>query len=229
MIGSTPSPDSAATHVQGSRFRLLTAFEIVLVYASILFYIWRWQLVYPRVWIGLLAIVLTSHIVHRDRLTSMGLTIHGLRESGQVILPIALAIFLPAVFYGILQRGLWVVPPPGLRALPAFALYGLWCVFQQYLMQSYFHNRLMEVSANRHLTSSVVALMFGAAHLPNPILTVVTTLGGLLFAEIFARHRNIFPLALAQTVGGFLVAVLSPPELIHNMRVGPGYFFVPFQ
>lgn len=174
----------------------------------------------------LLAIVLASHVVHKDRLASMGLTLHELRESGQVVLPIALALFLPAVLYGIVERGLSIVLQPGLRVLPSFALYGLWCVFQQYLMQSYFHNRLMAVSANRHLTSSVVALMFGAAHLPNPILTVATTLGGFLLAEIFARHRNIFPLALAQTVGGFLIAVLSPPALIHNMRVGPGYFLM---
>ena len=156
----------------------------------------------------------------------MGLTLNKLRESGQVVLPIALTLFVPAVLYGVTHRDLLIIPPPGLRVLPAFALYGLWCVFQQYLMQSYFHNRLMEISSNHHLTSSIVALMFGAAHLPNPILTVATTLGGFMFAEIFARHRNIFPLALAQTVGGFLIAVLSPPGLIHNMRVGPGYFFM---
>lgn len=170
--------------------------------------------------------VVASHVIHKDRLISMGLTLHMLRESGQVVLPIALTLFVPAVLYGVTHRDLLIVPPPGLRVLPPFAIYGLWCVFQQYLMQSYFHNRLMEISTNHHLTSSVVALMFGAAHLPNPILTVATTLGGLMFAEIFARYRNIFPLALAQTVGGFLIAVLSPPGLIHNMRVGPGYFFM---
>jgi membrane protease YdiL (CAAX protease family) len=66
--------------------------------------------------------------------------------------------------------------------------------------------------------------MFGAAHIPSPILMVATTLGGFIFAEVFTRHRNIWPLALAQAVGGFLIGALSPPALIHNMRVGPGYF-----
>lgn len=155
----------------------------------------------------------------------MGLTRHGLRASARVMLPLALGIYAPALIYGVAHGDLLILPV-GVRALTALAIYGLWCVFQQYLMQSYFHNRLMEISPNHYLTSSLIALIFGAAHLPNPILTVATTLGGLLFAEIFARHRNIFPLALAQTVGGLLIAALSPPALIHNMRVGPGYFFM---
>jgi membrane protease YdiL (CAAX protease family) len=117
-----------------------------------------------------------------------------------------------------------LILPLSSNALAAFAFYGAWCVVQQYLMESYFHCRLLSLSNNRHLTSAIVALMFGAGHLPNPILTVVTTVGGFALAEIFARHRNIFPLALAQTVGGFVVAVLSPASLIHNMRVGPGYW-----
>jgi membrane protease YdiL (CAAX protease family) len=83
----------------------------------------------------------------------------------------------------------------------------------------------MSLLRNRHLISTMVALMFGAAHIPNPILMIATTAGGFLLAEVFARHRNIWPLALTQTVGGFLIAALSPASLIHNMRVGPGYFF----
>jgi membrane protease YdiL (CAAX protease family) len=92
-------------------------------------------------------------------------------------------------------------------------------------MQSYFHHRLTSVIENRHLTSLLVAIMFGGTHIPNPILIVATSVGGFMLAEIFARHRNIWPLALAQTVGGILIAVVSPASLIHNMRVGPGYFF----
>jgi hypothetical protein len=203
---------------------LITALEVGLVYAGILLYIWRWQFTYPRAWMILLAIVLASHVAHRDRLASMGLTLRGLRASAQVVLPLALALFVPAIIYGFVHRDLLIIPP-GKRILTSFADYGAWCVFQQYLMQSYLHHRVMSITPNRHLTSALVALMFGAAHIPNPILMIATTLGGFLLAEVFARHRNIFPLALAQTVGGFLIAALSPASLIHNMRVGPGYYF----
>ena len=220
----TSQPDAVLTSAQTPLPNFLTALEIVLVYGGILLYIWRWQLTYPRAWMVLFAIVLVSHVVRRDRLTPMGLTFRGLRACAQTVLPWALAFMVPAVIYGFLHRDLLIIPP-GQRILKSFATYGIWCVFQQYLMQSYFHHRLMSLTSNRHLTSALVALMFGAAHIPNPILMIATTLGGFLLAEVFARHRNIFPLALAQTVGGFLIAALSPASLIHNMRVGPGYFF----
>jgi len=64
-----------------------------------------------------------------------------------------------------------------------------------------------------------------AFHIPNPILMGATFAGGFVFAEIFFRHPNIWPLAFVQAVAGFLIGALSPPALIHSMRVGPGYFF----
>lgn len=217
-------PSTVLTSVRVPWLPFITGLEVALIYAAILLYIWRWQFTHPRVWIILLAAVLASHVAHRDRLTSMGLTLGGLRASAQVVLPLALAFFVPAVIFGFVHHNL-VVIAPGRAALTSFAMYGLWCVFQQYLMQSYFHHRLMSMSDNRHLTSALVALMFGAAHIPNPILMTATAAGGFILAQIFARHRNVWPLALAQTVGGFLIAALSPASLIHNMRVGPGYFF----
>jgi len=211
----------------GPRIRILTLaalVEVPLVFAGILLYIWRWQFSYPRAWVILLAMVLASHLVHRDTLASLGLNKSNLRASAQIVLPLALGIFIPLTVYG-LASGTFRLLLPARRVLISFAGYGIWCVFQQYLMQSYFHNRLMGVIHNRHLSSALTALMFGAAHIPNPILMIATTAGGFILAEVFARHRNIWPLAMAQTVGGFLIAALSPASLIHNMRVGPGFFF----
>lgn len=204
--------------------RLATALEVSLVYAGILQYIWRWQFTSPRAWMLLLAVVLLSHVAHRDNLRALGLTWYGLRANAQVALPLALALYVPLLLYGFASRTL-VLTAPGRHTLVSFAGYVLWCAFQQYLAQSYFHHRLMSVVRNPHLSSALIALMFAAAHIPNPILMVATTLAGFLLSEIFARHRNIWPLSLAQAVGGFLVAALSPASLIHNMRVGPGYFF----
>jgi len=206
----------------------MTGLEVGLAYAGILLYIWRWQFTYPRLWMAMLALLLISHVAHRDRLADLGLTHRGLRRSAQVVLPLALALFVPALIYGFSNRAFLVIPP-GRRILTLFALYAVWCVIQQYLMQSYFHHRLLSLTPNRHLSSALVALMFGAAHIPNPVLMIATTSGGFLLAEVFARHRNIFPLALAQTVAGFLIAALTPQWLIHNMRVGPGYFFFNLQ
>ncbi len=203
--------------------RLATGLELLLIYAGILLYIWRWQFTYPRAWMALLAAVLASHVVHREGLHDLGLTWRGLRAGASAIFPLAVAVYIPCLLYGFANRTL-ILAAPSQRTLVMFTTYGLWCLFQQYLAQSYIHNRLMCIVRSRHLSSLLVGLMFGAAHIPNPILLVATSLGGFVLAEVFARHRNIWPLALAQMVGGFLIAALSPAALIHNMRVGPGYF-----
>ena len=203
--------------------RWATAVEIVTVYAAILLYIWRWQHTFPRFWIILLITLFTSHIIHRDTPRALGLSSFDLMASAGLILPLALAIYALTALLGFATGALAFIPPTRFT-LVILLVYGSWCAVQQYLLQSYFNHRLLSVTPNHHLSSLLAALIFGAAHLPNPILTVVTTLGGFLLAEVFARHRNIWPLALAHATGGFLVAALSPAWLIHNMRVGPGYF-----
>jgi len=204
--------------------RIVSGLEVLLVYAGVLLYIWRWQFSYPRLWIALLAIMVLSHLGHGERPRDLGLTLAGLRSNAETILPLVLAIYLPLVFYGF-ARHLLVLLVPGKQSLVWFTAYLWWCAVQQYVAQSYFHRRLMCVIENPHRRSLVVGLMFGATHIPNPILMVATTLAGFIFAEVFARHRNIWPLALAQAAGGFLIAAISPPSLIRNMRVGPGYYF----
>lgn len=204
--------------------RIESGLELLVFYAGILLYIWRWQFSHPRWWIALLAFLIFSHLVHRERLRDLGLTISDLRASAEKILPLALAVYLPLILYG-LARGLLVPLWPGRQSVVYFSAYLSWCVVQQYLAQSYFHRRLMVVVENPHRRSALLGVMFGAAHIPNPILMVVTTLAGMVFAEVFSRHRSVWPLALAQCAGGFLIAVLSPASLIHNMRVGPGYYF----
>jgi hypothetical protein len=196
----------------------------MLVYAGIVTYIWRWQYSYPHAWMALWGVILVSHFLHRDTLRSLGLSLAGMRANAQVVLPIALAFYIPLLVFGLARHALTLVPV-NRHAVASLLGYAVWCAFQQYLAQSYFHNRLMEAVRSRHLSSLLVGIIFGSAHIPNPILMVATTVAGFVFAEIFARHRNIWPLALAQAVGGLLLAAVSPASLIHNMRVGPGYLF----
>jgi hypothetical protein len=203
---------------------IYSALEVLLVYAGIVTYIWRWRSTYPHFWMVLLGVVLVSHFVHRDTFRSLGLSVTGMRANAQAVLPIALAFYIPLLVFGFARHALIFVPV-NWHAAASLLGYGTWCAFQQYLAQSYFHNRLMEVVHNRHLSSLLVGIIFGSAHIPNPILMIATTAAGVVFAEIFARHRNIWPIALAQAVGGLLIAAISPASLIHNMRVGPGYFF----
>jgi len=206
------------------RLVIATALEVALIFAGILAYIWRWQYTSPRTWTALWALILVSHVLHRDTLRGLGLVLTELRASAQQVLPLAILLYLPLLFYGFVHHRL-VLLHPTWQSLVSLVGYGSWCAFQQYLTQSYFHNRLMLVIRNHHVSSALTAILFSAAHIPNLILVIATFVAGFIFAEVFARHRNIWPLALAQAVGGLLLAAVAPDALIHHMRVGPGYFY----
>ena len=201
----------------------VTATEVLAVYAAILLYIWRWQETHPFLWIPMLAAVIFSQWFYGDTLEKMGLTGREFRPCARASLP-----FLAIVIAGAVADGLWVHHSISrlatLHVWLSLGAYFLWCSFQQYLTQSYFHRRLMRVMPSRRLRAFAVGLLFAGAHIPNPVLMAATFAGGIVFAEIFTRHRNIWPLAIIQAVAGFLIGALSPPWIIHSMRVGPGYF-----
>jgi len=222
--GELPASSASASRSRWPPVRVATALEVLLVYSGILLYIWRWQVTRPGVWMALLACVLLSHVMHRDTLGRLGLSLRGLRANAEFVLPVMAALYVALALFGFARHAL-VLLLPVRQSLPMFASYFVWAAVQQYLAQSYFHNRLMSVIGNRGLSSALVAVMFGGAHIPNPILMVATTAMEFIFSWAFARHRNIWPLALAHAAGGFLIAAISPPSLMHNMRVGPGYFF----
>lgn len=223
-LPGTQPPSSKIFAPPGRRWtRAATALELLWVYACILLYIWRWQGEHPFLWIPLLAFIIFTHFLHHDTLREMGLTFHEMRGNATIILPLAAVIYGAAIIHALATHQLrlfW----PGEATWGRFVGYAVWCCFQQYLAQSYFHRRLMRVVHTRHLAPVLVGVMFGGAHIPNLVLIVVTTVGGIILAEVFASHPNIWPLALAQAVGGLLIAALVPAALIHNMRVGPGYF-----
>jgi Type II CAAX prenyl endopeptidase Rce1-like len=203
---------------------VFTASEILAVYAAILLYIWRWQDSHPFLWIPLLAAVLFSHWLYHDTLKEVGLTGREFRACARAALPVLLVVVAAGILYGFWahERAVRLASP---RAGLMFVGYLVWCSFQQYLTQSYFHRRLMRVIHSAQLRSFVIGLLFAGAHIPNPLLMAATFAGGFIFAEIFFRHPNIWPLAFVQAVAGFLIGALSPPWIIHGMRVGPGYFF----
>ncbi len=133
-------------------FVIATAIEVALIFAGILAYIWRWQRTNPGAWMALWALILVSHVLHRDTLRGLGLVRTELRASAQVVLPLAILLYLPLLFYGFAHHRL-VLLHPAWQSLVSLLGYSGWCLFQQYLTQSYFHNRLMLVIRNRHVSS----------------------------------------------------------------------------
>jgi membrane protease YdiL (CAAX protease family) len=101
--------------------------------------------------------------------------------------------------------------------------YALWAFAQQILLQDFFLRRMLRLVSRASAAVLVAAGIFSLAHLPNPILTVVTFLWGLAACTLFLRYRNLYPLGLAHAVLGITIAVAIPGPMIRNMRVGRGY------
>jgi|ERR1700756_1734064 membrane protease YdiL (CAAX protease family) len=100
--------------------------------------------------------------------------------------------------------------------------YAIWAMVQQFMLQSFFYVRLEAVLGSKPAVPAT-ALLFASAHLPNPILTVSTLLGGLFFCEMFRRYRSIYPLGIVHAALGLSLAATLPDSLIHHLRVGIGY------
>jgi membrane protease YdiL (CAAX protease family) len=100
--------------------------------------------------------------------------------------------------------------------------YAIWALEQEFILQSFFYVRLESLSGSRRAVWGA-AVLFSSAHLPSPVLTFLSFVGGLLFCELFRRYRNIFPLGLIHAALGLTIAETLPDSLLHHMRVGLGY------
>jgi membrane protease YdiL (CAAX protease family) len=120
-------------------------------------------------------------------------------------------------------RGLFGVRAPLLHA----SGYLLWALVQQYIQQSFFFARIEQLTSNGWVAAFWTAVLFGLAHLPNPVLVPVTFIGGWILTELFRRYRSLYPLAIAHGLIGLAIAISVPDHIHHHMRVGLGYLRYP--
>jgi hypothetical protein len=142
-----------------------------------------------------------------------------------------------------LTQSLWIFPAAAaLAALSLFAAmkagtlhplykgdfihitgYVLWTLYQQFLLQDYFMDRLLRLVANETAAVGFAGTLFAAAHLPNLALTAATLAWGIVSCALFLRYRNLWALGLTQGLLGLCFAVCVPDALHHHLRVGLGY------
>jgi len=159
-------------------------------------------------------------LAHRPRLRQLGLGREGWRESAWTA---GVGLFAAAIIVGCgWWRGTLHVLSGSGPVLAHSAAYVVWSLVQQFMMQSFFFLRLERlVGARRAVVAT--ALLFGAAHVPSPVLTLATLVGGLLFTAAFRRWRNIYPLAVAHAAVGLALATSVSDGVLRHMRVGIGY------
>ncbi len=113
-------------------------------------------------------------------------------------------------------------PTPGAVAARYWG-YVLWAFVQQVLLQDFFLRRFLRLLPTRKQAVFAAAVVFVAAHLPSPVLTLVTLLWGAAACFLFLRYRTLVPLGFAHAIVGITLSVSLPAPLIRNMRVGLGY------
>lgn len=105
-----------------------------------------------------------------------------------------------------------------------FLLLPLWALFQQYALNGFINRRAQLAFGKGTKSILLVALVFSLLHLPNPLLAVLTFVGGLIWATVYQRQPNLFALALSHTVSSITLALTVSPKLLDSLRVGFKYF-----
>jgi membrane protease YdiL (CAAX protease family) len=196
-------------------------FELAVGYGLIMATIWTANpLQRVLYWLAFAWVIATSW-AGREGWTALGLGRKGFLKSlwivGVALLLSALAIFLAGRMHT-LHR---------LHGPTPILLHGwgyiVWSIMQQFLLQSYFLLRLSRLLPGKIAPILAAAAIFSLAHLPNPILTPITLVWGVIACVLFLRYRNIYTLGIAHGIMGLCIAVTVPNSLHRHMRVGLGY------
>ncbi len=214
------------------RSRALAAVEVLAVFAACHLFLWRFSHRYRYGWLLILAWMLVSIVARGDSLEKLGLTLRHVPGAARWMAAGLLLGAVPLLVLGARQGRIGLLLPDAL-ALAQFLAYFGWCALQQFALQSYVHNRLLDAAgasaepppkgARLRWTSLALGLIFGSLHLPNPVLTIATLAGGVVMGEVFVRYRNIWVLALGQALIGTTLLVALPDAWHHRLRVGPGF------
>jgi hypothetical protein len=193
--------------------------EVIFGYGLILVVLWTpdalQRILSPLALLATLAVLLAR----RPSRDELGLGWRGLVPS-LWILPAAIVL---ASLGMLIARRLGTLHPLSDKNLSHVAGYVLWTLYQQVLLQDYFLPRLLRTSRTETASVTTAAVLFGAAHLPNLVLTAATLIWGAASCLLFRRYRNLYVLGLAQGLLGLCFAVCVPDALHHHMRVGLGY------
>ena len=101
--------------------------------------------------------------------------------------------------------------------------YMIWSVLQQIILQQFLMTRLLVLFRKSRSAILMAALLFALAHLPNPLLTVVTVFWGAASCWLYLRYRSLIAVAAIHFILGTSLAVCVPATIHSNMRVGLGY------
>ena len=205
----------------GAILRKYSILEPISVFVLIMAYIWELRFSYGRMWLAILAWMILSHRLRCERADALGFQARNFRQCLEEFAPLVLMLVLLLLGFGILLGS--TRPLRFEDGLLAWAAYVPWGIFQQYVLNGYFLNRLDRSLPHRSAVMLSAAL-FSGAHLPNWFLMGVTLVAGYVSARIYLRYKNLYFLGMAHGTLGFLLYLVIPDAISHHLVVGPGWF-----
>lgn len=205
----------------------LALWEVVTVVTSCL--IGEWAIVPFAAGLGFLAAVpillalgfmFFSHWYRGESLKDIGFRSDNFAAAARILLLPTLGAVIVILILGWTLSGSALVFRP-LRS--HLLLLPLWALVQQYVLQGFINRRLQIALGTGFKTTLLVGLLFGLLHLPNPLLTLLTFLGGVMWAGVYQRRPNLFALGISHALVSLTLALAIPPNSINALRVGFRY------
>jgi len=208
--------------------RTLALAEIVSVALSCLIAEWvflsflsryRWLVIVPL--LLAVAFMVLSQSAYGESARDLGFRSDNLVQTLRLLIwPTLIAVII------IFVVGWYLTGPPSLPRLlrPRLLVVPAWALFQQYALQGFINRRAQVAFGKGVVSVLLVAVVFALLHLPNPVLSMLTLLGGLIWAAVYQREANLFALAASHTVASISLAIALPLNVINGLRVGFKYF-----